>query len=364
MLNFFLLKGKDTSNYPIKKYSKFDYIKTKYLFELDRVREYYFNRTRTVENKNIFSRLIYILQPNLNLSLFDYFRHVDQEKDYIARQFRLTNDISLGELFRNLLYKDNNYTAILTVDRQANVLTLGSSWKTLTPLRMVYTTSTDINFYQYDKSKYYPYSNLTILELDINEMLIQYRYWAKYRLERDLSTNPNVYVSQLLYPNLAATSLDINLFNRLKRIYYNQPMDNYNVFHPFFISDYTKGIDDIYNKVLDDVVNTGMALPQILKTIPCIYNNNMVDALTINKSIYTSRSGWLIWLSRLEYISFLIDVMGPRGVTRNRQYLYVLPNLVKKMNIANRQLIRLLPEELYIDYTNYITSIGDRIGKR
>lgn len=363
MLTFFLTKTHPI-NTATKKYSKFDWIKRRYLFDINKVVEYYQNRPRVVENRNIFSRLIYLLSPNIDLDLIDYFKYVDRSGEYLARTFGLVSNISKGKVFKNLFYLDNEYVVVNYSNNYINLLNVPHTWRLLRPLRMIYSTSTDFDYYQFDKSKSRREITTTCVELDINMMLLQYKYWARERLRLGYSTNPNVYVCEMLYPNFMLTSIDIILFNRFIKLFYNEPIEEFTLKHPFHLLDYTKGIDNIYSTIISDYDRANVPIVQLLRTIPTIVNNDMIDTLYINRPVYNRQSEWALWVARIRYINFIIDILGERGRNRNKQELNTLPALIRMLENRSTDIYSQLPDDLHSEFNMYLEQIKNKIGRR
>lgn len=363
MFNFFL-----TKHHPIatgtKIYPKFDYIKRRYVSEAQKVEDYYHRKVKAIENRNLFSRLVFMLQPSLDLSLVDYFRHVDSNSEYMSRSFGLVSNISRGKVFEDMFYKNNSYSIINYVENNINIFKIEENWEKLRPLKCVYTTSTDLDFYQMDKSKSCKDFEFTVMELDVNLMLLQFRYWAKDRLKYDYSTNPNNYVLQLLYPNMVTTMLDQVLFNRFMYLFYNHAIPDFNYDHPFYIVDMTTGIDNIYRNIIKDFKNSNAPLEQILRTIPGIHYNNMLEALYVNRPYYSNQSEWSIWLTRIKYINFLIDFMGDRGRSRNRHYITTLPAMVKRLENRSTSFHGHVPVEVMLMFKDELELLKAKVGKR
>lgn len=363
MFNFFLTKY-HPEQFGIKKYSKFDWIRSRYQFEMNKITNYYRKRIRAMNNNNIFSRMITLMSPNLNAELFDYFRYIDQDAPYIARQFKLVSNISRGLVLPNVFYNDNSYAIINHVETDVKLYSIKQDWWNIVPLRCTYTRTYNLDFYQMDRTLPAKEEELTIAELDIVKMLLQYRFWAKWRLENDNSTNPNVYVATVLYPNFVNTIVDIKLFNRFINLFYNTFMDDVDIRHPFNVLDYSRGIDDIYLKIQKDLLKANVPLVQLLRTIPTIYNKDMIDALYINNPYYTRQSEWSIWIARIRYFKFLIDFLGERGLARNRMYIYNLPTMIKRLENRSTDLAYQLPNNMYLEFLNTIEYIKEKIGRR
>ena len=363
MLNFFLTKY-HPDQLGIKQYSKFDYIRSRYQFEINKITEYYQHRIRAIYNNNIFSRVITLMSPDINLDLFEYFKYVDQDAPYIARQFNMVNNISQGKMYKNIFYEDNSYAIINHVSNDINLYSIRQNWRQLAPLRCIYTRTYNLDFYQMDKKKIPSSEELTVVEIDIVMMLLQYRFWAVERLLNDNSTNPNVYVYTILYPNFVNTIIDIKLFNRFINVFNNRNMVTADIKHPFHVLDYSNGIDQIYKQVQKDFTHSNPPLQQVLETIPTIYNKDMIHALYINNPYYTKQSEWSLWLSRIDYIVFLLDFLGDRGIARNRMYVNRLPSLIKRLENGSTIIESKIPPHMYKSFTESIEKIKEKIGRR
>lgn len=363
MFNLFLTK-EHPINYAVKKYATFEYISRRYLAELTKIILYYRNRTGAVDNTNIFSRIITLASPDIDLNIGDYFKYTDANVDYITRQFKLTSNISMGIVHNNIFYKDNEYTIIRHINTDINISKLKDNWINRSPIRVIYTTETDIDFYILDKHKIPNDTTITIVEIDTTLMLLMYRYWTKERLKEDRSINPNYFVYNIVLPNTIKTMLDIVLFNRLRKLYYKESMKDFRIHHPFNVLDYSSNIDRMYRLVLDNIVNTPAPLEQILYTIPTMVYPTMLNALYINSPIYNKNSEWVIWIARLEYIVFLLDLLGERGISRNREYVYRLPVMIKTLENRSTTVLDKLPNEMITMFNYYIEEIKRRVGRR
>ena len=304
------------------------------------------------------------MSPSLDMDLFDYFRYIDQDSPYISRQFNIVSNISQGKMFKNLFYADNSYAIIVNVNNEINLFNIKKNWRELVPLRCIYTRTTNLDFYQMDKTIIPKHEELTIVELDVVMMLLQYRFWAKERLFNGWSSNPNVYVYMMLYPHFVNTMLDVQLFNRFKNIYYNIPNSEMEAKHPFHVIDYTNGIDNIYRQVQNNFSKSNVTITHLLRIIPTIYNNDMAETLFINNPYYTKQSEWSIWLSRIDYIVFLLDFIGTRGLSRNRDILYSLPATIKRLETRSTTIEDKVLPHMYQEFLEKIEYIKEKIGRR
>lgn len=363
MLNIFTNSnyGKDTQ-YTIKKYSRFDYIKRRYLDELARVREYYYNRIRAVDNTHPFSKIINNLSPSIELNNLEYYKIVSADAIYIARQYGITSNINQGRPFTNLFFKDNSTEFLLYTEKSIDPYDMVQDWKNIDCARVIYSENTDIDFAIPNGTKSLPYPQYTVIEIDVVTMLLQYKIWANERLKTDDSINPNVFVATIVLPNMLPNLLDLTIFNRFICISNNIEIPEFSLNHPFNVIDLSTGVDAVLTEVSVSLIHENVYIEQILLTIPTIYNANMIEALHIYAPYYSSRDEWLIWIARIPYIKFILSFLSERGIARNREDVYYLPTQIRRL--ANRASLVTLPPELNGTYLRTLYEISDKLGKR
>lgn len=363
MLNFFL-----TKNHPIeeaiKKYSKFDFIKRRFQFELKKILDYYHNRERTVDGTNIFYRIIHNLSTDIYTDSGSFFKYVDRNSEYLAKTFKLVSNSNKGSVYENIFYKSNSYAVINYVESYYDLSYIEKEWENISPLRITYSNVTDLDFYLFDKSKYSYNNTIMVCEIDVTMMLMCYFFWCKRRLREDNSTNPGAYIQRYLYPNAMKTHIDIILFNRFLYQYYNYEMPKYVIDHPFRLIDFSYYVDDIMKMIIRDLFKGSYRVEQMLKMVPAINNDNMLETLYINRPIYNRQSEWAIWIARLRYITFIIDILGERGVNKNRDLLYRLPSRIKELENRSTHFEMMLPNEMLTFYKYEIEKLKQKVGRR
>lgn len=356
----------DETKYPIKIYSKFDWIKRRYTEQMFKIIDYYHNRDRVINNKNILSRIITNLSPNIYEDVSDYFIHIDKPSTYISKQYGLVSNINNGMVFNNVFYTGKSKEIINYVDISHNIFEFENKWEYYSPIRIVYTDETGYDFHLLDRSKEKKEESLTVYELDIKGMLLMYREWCKMRLVKGFSTNPNAFVAMYVIPNALQTMIDYITWNRFIEIYYTGSAPEFDNPHPFHVLDFSNGIDWILGKIIKDVDNTGVYINQLLKFIPTIVYKDMLQGLKLRRPYYNKQSEWAIWVARLRDMAFLIDILGTRGRQRNLQELKRFPVEIKMVEQGSTNLFdRLAMHPNLLEKTKgYIEEIKNVVGRR
>lgn len=315
MLTIFLRK-EDSRNFTIKKYSEFLLIQRRYKEQIKYILDYYHRRERRVNNLNIFSRLIKHLLP-ATTELLSYYEIVNTTAPYLSKQFGLVSSINLGKIYKNILYSNSSKEIFTVTSNLSDPFSILRSWRYYSPVKILYTEETDLDFHLLDKSKEKNNNSYTVYDIDLTGMMMMYYQWRIERIYADLDPDPNYFVINYLIPNMIPEMVDHIIFNRFMNIYYNKPLPAHNNPHPFNVLDFTKKLDKILTNVVRDVDNKGVYISQMLKSIPTIYKKDMKETLFINNPYYNRQTEWLIWLSRLKHMRFILDILGQRGMSRN-----------------------------------------------
>ena len=363
MLDLFLTKNHPTS-YAIKYWSKWDYIKRVTLRELTRITTYYHGRSKHVNNSHVLSNITKMLRPNIELNISDYFKFVDTSSEYIARRFDFVSNIWKGKVLDNIFYEDER--VILTyVNTNFNIFNVATEWKQLSPIKLIYTNEYNLDYYQYDGTKRNDFTTYNVFEVDVNLMLLMYKYWSLEKIRNDESINPNYFIAQLILPSIFKASMDLILFNKFVNLYYGNIMKTeLCASHPFHVIDLNIHINNILRDIIDKVKNNSMPIEQMLLTIPTICNKNTIDTLFINRPIYTRQCEWYIWYSRVKYICFILDILGEKGKRRNANIMNSLPAMIRMLRNRSTDMSTQLPPDMWVETEDYISKIERHLGRR
>jgi len=355
----------DTTQFPIKHYSRFDLIKRRYLEELDTIKTYYRNKDRAVDNRHILNRIITLLAPNVYLDNYEYYKIVTASSELLSKQFDIVSNLHSGKIHDNLFFGNNSKEILLYTDSGLDPYDIEDNWIDIPAVRVIYTEDTDLSMNIPFNNNDYIVPVLHVMTIDINLMLLQYKYWAIQRIDNDMGINPNVFISQIVLPNMLDNMLDLAIYNRFNSLLQGFKIESNKFNHPFHVLDYSKGIDNILKKVIKDVKNTNIDIIQLYKTIPTIVNDNMYQALQIRKDYFTKQSEWVLFVSRIPTIYYTLLVLGEKGIKRNKDKLTRLPAKIKQIE-RSKTLESKLQHEVVIDtelqmQLDYIESI---VGKR
>lgn len=317
MLDFFI-NNPERVSYGRKEYPRWDWIRRNYKDTIDNLISYYNARHTVVNNKHILSIIVDKACPGYKMDLVPYFKQVAGSAKYLASHFKLVNNRSTGTVYTNIFYRSNSLEVICETEQDYEIEHVENNYLSYTPLRVVYTEETDLDFHLLNGLKDKPTPQFTVLELDITLMLLMYRAWARRRDKFNLGIDVNMFISTVVIPNAIRSIVDLIIFNRFIHISKGLRLSNFKLSHKIYVIDYSRGVDDTLTKVARDMINTSSPLLQFINTIPTIYYPDMFSALRLGRSVFTYQSLWSAWIARAKYIDVLLDLIGPKGCERNR----------------------------------------------
>lgn len=330
------LKRNVTYEYPIKKYSKFDYIKRRYMYQYDYIKQYYSNREYSVINTNLISRLILTLAPSIELDVYDYLTQVSSSARLVSKQFDIVSNINYGRVLEDVFFGKNSREVFLYREDYIDIDNIKNNWKNLQTIRVLYTEETNLDF----PIPYFSYTNINsiderlyIMSIDIITLMLQYRYWCLERMSTNSSIEPTYFVAKVVIPNMIGNMLDIAIYNRFIKISNSNNIHNKRIQHPFNVIDYSITIDKILKSIVRDFKDTHSLLEQMYASIPGIFNDNILQALYIDHRYYTVQSEWVLWLSRISVLKDSFKILGTNGIKRNT-------DIIHKLMFTSKQFIR------------------------
>jgi len=361
MLDLFIYENNDI-NYPIQAYGKFDYLKKKYRENLKKTKEYYYHKEEAVDNRHLLNKIINDLTPNIEHNdIIDYLRIVSVSAELYSKQHGIVSNINFGNILSNVFYGKNSREILLYTSTEIDIFTIEENWKDLTSVRVIYHEDTDMFIPRPIPLNYVP-GSLVVMEIDIILLLLQYRCWYLERLSLDMSTNINIFISQIVMTNMMDNILDIALVNRYNYISRGVvPYKDINN-HPFLLIDYTDKLDDVIKTIIRDNKNKSIPLERLLKSLPAIAESTVNDVLHIRHKYYTMQSKWVLWVSRVSYIDMFLHIIGVRGIRRNKDILNKLPVVLKRLERSS-VLNKILDENTYKKFYIEIEDILKKIKK-
>jgi len=364
VFKYFINTQDSNTQYPIKKYYKWEAIKKLYNIELAKVKEYYRHREYNFSNNNMLTKLIKTLSRSTTLPVLDYLEYIDTDIPYICKQMGITNNLSQGKVHDNVLFEGNSKEVFISVNSTIDPFSMCDVWLDYPSIRAVKTDVTDLDYpvlFRYPKLGL----GISVFEIDIRAIMLQYYYWSKGRMFNDLDTSVNIFIPLVVIPNILDSMIDLAIWNRYITIangnkIYNPESSR----HAINVINLTSRIDNVLKDVIKDTKDHSLYITQFLRHIPVLLEQDMYNVLNIHKEIYNRQSKWVLWVTRISDIVSIHKTLGVRGYRLNKNWFNLLPYEIKLIENRDGALDNILGEYHYSTFQNNINYIKENIGKR
>ena len=305
MLEYFLFRDNVTRS--ISTFPNLDLIRKTYLKELQYFKEYMYTSSLRVNNNNILVKAMLNTLPSIDLPIEEYYSYCKTNINFNKDLIGFVTNSSTGKMFKNNFYTKDSIDVFRLIDKGINLVKL-EDWKSLEIIKVMYTNNTSINFYSYGLKDLEDFDKFTIFEIDMMELLIAYRFWARDREYLELDIHPSRFLATFVYPKVWDTMLDYSILNRFISSYQNIEIGPSKKALPYTIVDYENKVDKYLKDSIKYIRRNKLYIDQILDNILYIKNKH-TDNLYIN-GMFTSRSRWILWYSRLKLIYIMTMVMN------------------------------------------------------
>lgn len=366
MLNLYFNRyQRNNFNYAIAKDTEFEFIKRKYQSDIQRLIKYYGNSSKIVRNDFILNKLVKALNPGITLDNFSYYHNVVKEELYISRQLGLYNEFSPGKAFYNHFYVNNSIEYIIVADNytyNGEELTLDILKRS--SVRVITTNEKYLDYHLLNRtiSKDNKYFTITVIEIDIKLLLMQYKAWCVERLRLDSSTDSNTFVATIILPNAIRSMQDLIIYNRFKTIVTEEDYINRNIRinHPLLITDYSKKIDNVLFRIHKQIKNKKMNIEQYYLTIPTLYNKSLLNSLSFTNYYTTQQFMYIYFISRIKEVYFLLKhINNSKNKSMNKVILGNVKFTLRRYE--NTGIYNKIPKEVKDYYLELVKDVREMV---
>jgi len=362
MINLFYRK--DMLSTPSIKDNRLRYLRERFNTELTNITEYYHNRNSKVKNDNILVGIITTVCPNIDLNIWEFLRILDSTALYNTKTFGIVSNVNKGYIHNDTLFKHNSKEIYIYDDSDIDYDIIENTWKDLKPLRILRHDSTDLNF-KIPSDRYgLEEDTLTVCSIDIKLLCLQYRYWAIERLYNDFDIDPAYFIYRYVYTNTTSDFMDLAILERFDYIINGKDIPIYKNHHPFNIIDLNTKIDSVLNNVSKHIKHENKTYNNMLSNIPLLYNGTAREFLLIKNIMPNKQSLWAIVLSRIDFITLLMDLSSDKTLRANKDTINDLLILFKKIDRENNLDVLDNYPYLKVQYELSYDIIKEQIGER
>ncbi len=338
---------------------KLRYLKERLSIEIKNTIEYYNFRNGKVNNNNMLVRLITTTMPDYNLDIFDYISKLDNDAIYYSKNFDIVSKLSKGSILNSVIFGDNSKELFIYKEDTFDIMEAEDNWKQLRPIRTKRFEGTDTSLVMPSNKIDFDYPTLSIFNIDVRMLLVQYKYWSLNRIKNDFSTDPAHFIYSYVFPSMIEDILDLSIVNRLININNGITNKSNNNKHPFNILDMNNTIDKILTNTLKYIKFENKEYSNILSNIHLITADTLYD-LVLSSDIGNKQNKYALWLCNIPYIIFLLDISDKHTYKRNKDVYNDILILLKQLD-KDRALDHISDQSIRVIYDMNISYIEETI---
>jgi len=292
------------------------------------IRKYYRNSGFYVKRPNKLVTLIEELNINIHDSEQDVFFSLKDKADYVSNELGFIDGREFNsDPFMNTVFDNVPEYFITASDMKKGLTCIYSNVNTL------FLTHPKRYERIYDGDAY------NIYVVDPVKLGMEYYKWAN----KELENNPETYSidpAKFIYvKSITDTIPDIfkyGIFNRYVSLFYNRDLEPFSNYNPFYIKDIDPLITSIQNWYIDEIEkNSNITYQELLSILTDFNNGNMLDVYAMPNVFFNRKSYWVLFLSRVDYFSFMLDIVDKKRNKASINDLKIWLKLAKRNNYFN-----------------------------
>lgn len=307
MLNLFgnALSGNGSIRVP----KEFHYLQRSLTQEMDIIQRYYRLNSKPFPNQHPLIKLITMLPLAWEATDYQYANIITDVHTDISRRLGFTDYQNKGNIFsKGFFLGEQTREAVLCVTSSFSILDLESNWYKLQPIKYVYHTRSDVSIpFLNNKLKGIGFGLLTI---DIPLLMVKYRHWIKYQKRKgDSIPSAAAFATSFVIPDALSSYMDIAIFNRMDQSLADLPLRQYPSSHAFYLTNYTKKIDEYNTTLLNYYKGLRTSAGNILTTAPMFFSKRLIDLLQRPDTIINRNNEWFYVMQRLPFYRFIFRLI-------------------------------------------------------
>lgn len=361
---------------PVSIDPSFELIKRVYKNTINTIINYYQHRTFAVKSNHLLCRILTIGMIPISYDDNRFNEIAFNRSPYLAKHFNLTSSISYGSMFKEvfysncdefIMYDNTEFDYDLVIKDWENICAVKVLDHPLSNTGFIIPSGTSgilnnkelENKFETETATLYSDKGIAVVSINIPLLLTQYKGFLL-----DSITNSNInaelnvanFVHMYVLPNMLYSHVDLVILNRIINLFYGAPMGVSYKKYPFSIINYNSKLDRVLKQSLHRLETSSFIYPSMLMNIPSVFNSNMLESLINPDVVQTNQVWWLLILSRLKVMKFLLDISNEKALNNNKSYIGTL-----KINIKNLQrngvYKTLLPHDTYYEINSIFEEI-------
>lgn len=294
-------------------------------------------RTGRIEgNKSILHRILSSINVQFNGNLIEYMSHVHRKAMELSGTIGITSDVSRGRLHDGVFYPGCKEIIVLNRNTEYMWFDLWERWREVPAVQVVDHPVTDMTYFELGVMNEARLSSSDVVTITVDAAVL-YTQWYFYKASRSDPTM-EMFISEIVYPNMFKSHIDLCLFNRLLMRY--GIIDECSVLKsnlPFSQIPLDQELDRLLDHVENNFDGRRLLAGQFLTSIPAIFGESYLDSIDDPDLTPVIQSLWSVYTAKSKRTALVLEMA-------KRQRLSGMLHLVAKLR---RTLIEVKTERVF-----------------
>ena len=333
------------------------FIKQGYLKNIEQIKNYYRLYPTVLNSAHFLIRLIESLAVPMEVNLQSYYNSIDAKVTKLAMSFGITSPSNKGTVFEGIFYGKGSVELLVLDDAYFDLKEANQNWEYVSAVVPLLHPKSDLELLLPTGQQYSKETGLAVFSINIALLAVQYRAFLNAQ-DQDCPNPATTFIASYVLPNMLTQHAEIALFNRLYNlaIGLNDGSNEVHHKHSFVVPNYTAYLDLSLLTTLSNIAVGIKRFETILKTIPAFNTINIYQALIIPDIAPTNQVDWLLTITRLKMIHFLILVTGNECYNKNAMCLTQVLRSFHSNNVTS-VLMAMLPTSIIKEISGYHSTI-------
>lgn len=287
------------------------------------VKNYYSTRPFAVKSDHILARLLNNLGVSFNHPLERFYDIIDSRALPLSSVFRMTSSINKGIMFKGNFFGENSEEILMATDDGFNPHAVYRDWKTTSAVTVLMHPKSDLGFTLANGKKSGTETGVSVVQINIPMLAVQFRAFLQDQkvnfIDKGLDTRTVAqFIHMYVLPNMLDSQLDIALFNRAYNLVIGAPMGEQTKRHAFYLTDYSKQVDNTYKETIQYFSNNDKHYKIILKSFFGVTSEDFEKLFVLPDNAPTRQILWAELVARIKVLEFLVKLSPSNGDKLNK----------------------------------------------
>jgi hypothetical protein len=311
-----------------------DYLRRLYHFNVTAINDYYTQRNFAAKNTNLLSRMLEMVNTDLNNTADRFAEIISSRIPYIGKHFGITSEIEKGTIHNGSFFGRGNDEIVMSVNDYFDPLQVERDWKKSTVLSVYKHNGNDLKLLLPSGRVTGSRQGLCSIGINLPKLAVMYRCFMREQHRNYQSggevLNKNFFVFKYVFGKNIEQAIDHSILNRLMDRYYGRSEVLPRFKHPFKIFEPTTQINRFVDNTLDIITKKDIAFNDLLHNIHLMFTDTALKLLLLPEVAGNRQITWALLSSRLEHMCFLLDIAGKSS--NNAHYVNDWKKAVKRVD--------------------------------